>query len=149
MSVSVTDNSGKFLRAYKEASRKATDAAAALYEGNVKKRFYQGYYTSQAFRSTAHIVQHIQRERPVLGQEGWVSLVGIPKGIPVQLTRLGKTRPYSVGEIALAWELGHHNLFSRRFERVEIFKPVALDSLDAIGKAYARVLTRSLKAEAV
>ncbi len=149
MNVKITDNSGKFLLAYREASRKATDAAAALYEGNVKKRFFQGYYTSQKFRSTAQIVQHVQRERPIWTQDGWTSFVGIPKGITVQLTRLGKTRPYTVGEIALAWELGHHNLFSRRYERVEIFKPVALSSVDAIGKAYARVLVRSLKAEAV
>jgi len=144
MTVQVVDRSRSFLMAYREASRKAVDAAANAYEVNVKRRFYQGYYTSQAFRSTAQIVQHIQREPPVWTAGGWHSLVGIPMGIPVKVAKLGAKRPFSVGEIALAWELGHHNIFSRRYERVEIFKPVALNSLDQIAKTYSRVLTRFL-----
>lgn len=27
----------------------------------------------------------------------------------------------------LYWELGHHNIFTRRFERVEIWRPVSVD----------------------
>jgi len=126
----------------------ALDAAAALYEGNVKKRFFQGYYTSQAFRSTAQVAQHISREAPVFRGGGWFSIVGIPDG------QLAKPRgkkvkppktPTTVGKIALAWELGHHNIFTRRWERVPIFKPVALDSMKAMIDTYNRVLNRYME----
>jgi len=140
MTVKVTDLSPQFLKQYRDASRMALDAAAALYEGNVKKRFFQGYYTSQAFRSTAQVAQHISR--------GWFSIVGIPDG------QLAKPRgkkvkppktPTTVGKIALAWELGHHNIFTRRWERVPIFKPVAIDSAKAMIDTYNRVLNRYME----
>ncbi len=38
MTVKVTDLSPQFLKQYRDASRMALDAAAALYEGHVKKR---------------------------------------------------------------------------------------------------------------
>ena len=149
MSVKVTDMSPQFLKAYRDASRMAIDAAANVYEGNLKRRFMKGYYTSQKFRSTAQIVQHIQREEPIFTGNGWSSKVGIPEGITVRAKnaakRLGVASRYSVGQIALAWELGHRNLFTRRFERVEIFKPVAIDSAKQMMDTYNRVLNRYLE----
>lgn len=149
MSVKVTDLSPQFLKQYRDASRMALDAAANVYEGNLKRRFMKGYYTSQAFRSTAQIVQHIQREEPQFGGNGWYSKVGIPEGITVRakkaVKRLGVASRYSVGQIALAWEMGHRNLFTRRFERVEMFKPVALDSAKQMIDTYNRVLNRYLE----
>ena len=148
MSVKVTDLSPQFLKQYRDASRMALDAAAALYEGNVKKRFMQGYYTSQAFRSTAQIVQHVSREAPVFQGGGWYTIIGIPDG------ELAKPRgkkvkppkkPTTVGKIALAWEVGHHNIFTRRWERVPIFKPVAFDSMKAMIDTYNRVLNRYME----
>lgn len=148
MSVKVTDLSPQFLKQYRDASRMALDAAAALYEGNVKKRFFQGYYTSQAFRSTAQVAQHISREAPVFRGGGWFSIVGIPDGQLAKpkgkKTKPPKT-PTTVGKIALAWELGHHNIFTRRWERVPIFKPVALDSMKAMIDTYNRVLNRYME----
>ena len=152
MSVKVTDMSPQFLKAYRDASRKALDAAANVYEGNLKRRFMKGYYTSQAFRSTAQIVQHVQREEPVFTGNGWSSKVGIPDGIPAvaKAKRGKKTAPVAtsrtmVGKIALAWEIGHHNLFSRKWERVEIFKPVAMESAKQMVDTYNRVLNRFLE----
>jgi hypothetical protein len=152
MSVKVRDLSPEFLKQYRDASRLALDAAAALYEGNIKKRMMKGYYTSGAFRSTAQIVQHVQREEPMFGGNGWYTFVGIPTGITaVAKAKRGKkattarTSRFSVGEIALAWEMGHRNIFTRKFERVEIFKPVLLDSLQAMTATYNRVLNRYLE----
>jgi hypothetical protein len=157
MSVKVTDLSPQFLKAYRDASRLATDAAAALYEGNVKKRFMQGYYTTQAFRSTAQIVQHIQRDAPVYMGGGWVSQVGIPDGIPATPKKVPKgwkppKKPTTVGMIALGWEVGHNNIFvGRKFKvksvrmQVPIFKPVMLDSLKAMIDTYNRVLNRYME----
>ena len=150
MSVKVTDLSPQFLKAYRDASRLATDAAAALYEGNVKKRFYQGYYTFRRFRSTAQIVQHIQRDAPVYMGGGWVSQIGIPEGIAATPKKVPKgykppKKPTTVGLIALAWELGHNNIFTRRREHVPIFKPVMLDSVKAMIDAYNRTLNRYME----
>ena len=150
MSVKVTDLSPQFLKAYRDASRMATDAAAALYEGNVKKRFYQGYYTTQAFRSTAQIVQHVTRDNPVYMGNGWVSQVGIPEGIAATPKKVPKgykppKKPVTVGKIALSWELGHHNEFTRKWERVAIFKPVMIDSVKAMIDTYNRVLNRYME----
>ena len=157
MSVKVTDLSPQFLKQYRDASRMALDAAAALYEGNVKKRFFQGYYTSQAFRSTAQVAQHISREAPVFRGGGWFSIVGIPDGIMAKpkskkaqrkfFRKLARSMamPATVGKIALAWEIGHHNIFTRRWERVPIFKPVALDSMKAMIDTYNRVLNRYME----
>ena len=142
MTVKVVDRSGAMADRLREAGRLAMDAAAAKYEGDVKRRMFRGYYTSGAFRSTAQIVQHVQREPPRWHNGAWESVVGIPEGIPVRTARLGKSRPLSVGQIALAWELGHHNTFTRRYERVEIFKPVALASAKAIADAFSRVWKR-------
>lgn len=143
MSVHVTDNSRKFRDAYREASRQATDAAAALYEGNIKRRMMRGYYTSRKFRSTAQIVQHVQRSKPRWVNGQWESLVGIPKGIKPRQSDGASS--YSVGEIALAWELGHQNLFTRKYERVEIFKPVLMESKERIAAVYAKTLARILR----
>lgn len=151
MSVKVTDLSPQFLKAYRDASRMATDAAAALYEGNVKKRFYQGYYTTQAFRSTAQIVQHITRDEPVYMGNGWVSQIGIPEGIPATPKKVPKgykppKKPTTVGKIALAWEVGHHNIFRKgKWSQVPIFKPVMIDSLKAMIATYNRTLNRYME----
>ena len=148
MSVVVRDLSPQFLKQYRDASRMATDAAANLLQANVTKRFRQGYYTSQAFRSTAQIMQHITRDEPVYRGNGWMSVVGVPDGIAA--TPKGKKakpprKPTTVGKIALAWELGHHNNFTGKWERVAIFKPVGFDSLKAMIDTYNRVLNRYLE----
>lgn len=148
MSVKVTDLSPQFLKQYRDASRMALDAAANLLQANVTKRFRQGYYTSQRFRSTAQIMQHITREPPVYRGNGWMSQVGVPDGI--MATPKGKKAkppktPTTVGKIALAWELGHHNHFSGKWERVAIFKPVGFDSLKAMIDTYNRNLNRYME----
>lgn len=151
MSVVVRDLSPQFLKQYRDASRLALDAAANLYEGNLKRRFMKGYYTSQKFRSTAQIVQHVQRDEPTFGGNGWYTKVGIPEGITATAKpKKGRkaravTSRFSVGKIALAWELGHHNIFTRRFERVAIFKPVAIESAKAMIETYNRVLNRYMQ----
>lgn len=152
MSVKVTDLSPQFLKQYRDASRMALDAAAALYEGNVKKRFYRGYYTTGAFRNTAQVVQRIQREAPVFRSGGWYTIVGIPEGIPATPKGKGKAsrKATTVGKIALAWEVGHHNIFRRKngvpqWSHVPIFKPVAIDSMKAMIDTYNRVLNRYME----
>jgi len=126
--VSVTDRRARVSRAYREASRLAMDAAANVYEREVK-RAHNDHYTSQAFRGTLQVRQSIRRAQPEMTREGWVQRIG---------TKLRQP---------LYWELGHMNLFTRRFERRELWKPTAIAQAQAIRNAYARVLKRLLERE--
>lgn len=149
MSVKVTDLSPQFLKQYRDASRMAIDAASALYQGNLAKRMLgEGYYTTRAFRSTVQVAQHITRDPPVFMGGGWVQQVGIPDGLPPKpknkRIKPPKT-PTTVGKIALSWELGHHNVFTRKWERVAIFKPVMIASAKQMIDTYNRVLNRYLE----
>lgn len=147
MTVKVTDLSPQFLKQYRDASRMAIDAATETYLTAVRKRMRSGYYTSQRFRSTAQIIKHVMKELPVFRGNGWYQQAGVPAGISVRVKPNGKPprKPFSVGDIALAWELGHHNKWTGRWERVPIFKPVAIESAKAMIDTYNRVLNRYLE----
>jgi hypothetical protein len=43
---------------------------------------------------------------------------------------------------ALFWEVGHHNLFTRRFERKEVWMPALLSTRAEQLAAYQRVYAR-------
>ena len=122
-SVKVTDHRAKVSKAYKEASRLGMDAAANVYEREVK-RAHNDHYTSQDFRGTLKVRQSIRRTNPMPESGGWFSRIG---------TKLRQP---------LYWELGHQNLFTGKFERREIWKPVAIAQAKAIRDAYARVVKR-------
>ena len=112
--------------AYERASFLGMDAAANVYEREVK-RAHGDHYTSQAFRSTLSVRQSIRRTQPMRTKEGWYSRVG---------TKLRQP---------LYWELGHQNLFTGKFMRREIWKPTAIAQAQAIRDAYARVVSRILE----
>ncbi len=118
--------------AYERASFLGMDAAANVYEREVK-RAHGDHYTSQAFRSTLSVRQSIRRTLPMRTKEGWYSRVG---------TKLRQP---------LYWELGHRNIFIRdgngnpKFVRREIWKPTAIAQAQAIRDAYARVVSRILE----
>jgi hypothetical protein len=46
--------------------------------------------------------------------------------------------------VPLYWELGHYNIFTRRHERLEIFRPTGVDATPALGAEYGKVVTRYL-----
>lgn len=130
MSVRVTDRSRTYLRRFQEASRYAVDATANTLQANVTRNFGT-HYTSQAFRDTLKVRPAIRRTAPYRDAQGnFAARVGIKQG--------------KVGLVALAWELGHHNLFTRKFERVEIWVPTAMDSIPAMQATFTRVLARYL-----
>lgn len=90
--------------AVRRGKRDGLILAAQLYI-NAMRRALRGGYTSGAFVSGA-TVAHVTRTDPVpRGAEDW------------QLS-VGTNLLYN-----LYWELGHHNLFTRRFERVELWVP--------------------------
>lgn len=123
MSVTITDRSREAFDRYREAARMGVDAAANVLEREVKKA-HNAYYTSQAFRSTAQIRQSIRRVGPTLEDGSWTSRVGTNK------------------KIALYWELGHYNIFTRKRERVRLWEPTAMANVERIQATFARVVAR-------
>jgi hypothetical protein len=130
VSVDVTDQSARLTRRSREAGRMATAAAASHLVREVKKAFGSDYYKGGAFRSTLQVKQSIVSDGPRETATGWEATVG---------TRLVE---------ALYWELGHHNTFTRRYERVELWRPTAVAETDAMRATYARVFARYLAAGA-
>lgn len=124
--MTVTDRSREARDRYREAARLGVDAAANTLEREVKKA-HNAYYTSQAFRSTAQIRQSIRRVGPTSEAGGWASRVGTNK------------------MIALYWELGHRNLFTRKYERVRLWEPTAIQNIKRMQDTFARVVARYMR----
>jgi hypothetical protein len=123
--VTFTDRSREARDRYREAARMGVDAASNTLEREVKKA-HNAYYTSQAFRSTAQIRQSIRRVGPTMGRDGWEARVGTNK------------------MIALYWELGHRNLFTRKYERVRLWEPTAIQNIGRMRVTFARVVARMM-----
>jgi len=99
-------------------------AAAAVVENKVKDGL-RGGYTSGRF-VTGHVLASVNHSEPALDANGAYILVGTDV------------------MYALFWEVGHMNLFTRRFERVEVWMPALFstrgEQLAAYQRAYARAM---------
>lgn len=102
-------------------ARSAGLIAAATVLINAVKRGLTGGYTSGDF-VTGHVLNSVTRTEPDLG-DGSI--------------QVGTNVMY-----ALYWELGHVNMYTRRFERVEIWYPALRDTAEAQRQAYARAHAR-------
>lgn len=98
------DRTGDYAARFPEARDAALKAAAQVYANEVKRALAPGY-TSGAF-VTGRVLNSVT--------------VGAPHDGAIEI---GSDLDY-----AMYWEMGHHNIFTRRFERVEIWRP----SLDAM-----------------
>lgn len=105
-----------------EATRAGLLAAAYVVYNEVKSRL-RGGYTSGAF-VTGNVLNSVTIAPPIL--EGNAMVV-----------RIGTNVDY-----ALFWEVGHFNLFTRRFERVEIWVPAFLDTIEQQRQAFLVAFAR-------
>lgn len=128
MSVSVTDNSRQAVSRADEAGRLGLAAAVTVLKNAVVKQFGSSYYKGGAFRSTLFVKQSVRFLTPYKTPDGYETVLG---------TKLIE---------ALYWELGHHNTFTRKYERVRIWEPTGLASMGAMRDAYARVVARIMGA---
>lgn len=124
MSAKLTDRSPEFRARYREAARLGVDAAANVLEREVARAHDARYYKGGAFRGTLLVKQSIRRSPPEATPQGWVSKVGTNK-LP-----------------ALFWELGHMNLFTRKFERVRLWVPTAQANVERMRRNFAAVVAR-------
>jgi hypothetical protein len=108
-----------------EAGRRGIIAAAYIVSNNVKRNL-RGGYTSGEF-VTGQSINAVTISDPFRLGPNW--------GI-----RVGTNLLYN-----LFWELGHMNIFTHRFERVEKWRPALFDSRDAAAAAYARVYIETME----
>jgi hypothetical protein len=110
-------------------ARAAGLIAAATVLINAVKRGLTGGYTSGNF-VTGHVRASVTRSEPEIGPtDGHIEV-----GTDVMY--------------ALFWELGHINLFTRKFERVEVWMPALLSTREQIQAAYARAFRTTFEGAA-
>lgn len=136
------DHSQKAQRRYDNAARAGLVASSQYLLSELKKA-YDNYYTSGAFRSTLQIRKALRRATPEKTTDGWYTIVGVPTA---NVTPEGGKKKVDRGMVALAWELGHYNTFTRKHERVQIALPTATESAQGMKDAWARVVKRYMEA---
>ena len=114
--------SAEVQRRYFKAVDGALIAQAHVYINAVKRQL-RGGYTSGDF-VTGNVLNSVTRTAP-----RWEGLA--------RAIRVGTNVLY-----ALFWELGHHNIFSRRYERVEIWMPELVRTAPEQRATFERVFYR-------
>jgi hypothetical protein len=96
---------------------------------NAVKRGLTGGYKSGAF-VTGNVRSSVTRDEPDVSG-------------PVGSINVGTNVDY-----ALYWEVGHYNIFTRQFERVEVWMPAATSNREQMAAAYARAFQRTMESGA-
>lgn len=125
MSFDVTNNTPEFRRRLRKAQAAGLLAGAQVLINGVK-RGLAGGYTSGSF-AQGNVLNSVTKS-PVYAE---------PDGLGIDV---GTNVPY-----ALYWELGHHNIFTRRYERVPVWVPVAEHEGPATNEAFQRVFAREME----
>lgn len=126
ISSTFVDNSGPFWPIERQARFNGLLAATQVLI-NAVKRGLRGGYTSGDF-VTGNVINSVTRGETEEDSNGELTM------------RVGTNVPY-----ALFWELGHHNTWTRKFERQPIWVPATTDNLEEIRAAYARAYIATLK----
>jgi hypothetical protein len=117
------------------ALARATDAgltaAASVLQARVKRDLAAGY-TSGDF-VTGNVLNSVTVS-PIT-QEG-----------PLRVIRVGTNAKRNGVSYPLAWELGHLNTFTRRFERKEVWVPALVAERATMARAFRQAATLSLRA---
>lgn len=113
---------------------RATDAglvaAASVLQTRVKRDLAAGY-TSGAF-VTGNVLNSVNVSR--VTQEG-----------PLRVIRVGTNAKRHGVSYPLAWELGHLNTFTRRFERKEVWVPALVAERANMARAFRQAATLTLR----
>lgn len=98
----MTPEFAAFQQRYRRAIPQGLVAAAALYHGTIRAKLQRGYTTGAYV--TGATAASVQMTPPASDGDRWTVRVGTPS------------------LVALYWELGHHNVFTKRYERVEYWR---------------------------
>ena len=126
MSATWKSNRAKVERTMDRANVRGLTAAAYIVSNAVKKELRGGYVSGDFVTGTS-----INR----------VTIGAIERAGKFEYRiRIGTNLLYN-----LYWEIGHYNIFLRRFVRVEKWRTAALGSVKEAREAYARVYVRTMK----
>src|SRR5437764_15375878 len=95
-------------------------AAVQVPVAQVKRNLRGGYTTCAFSHGGAGVQGSVTWTTPVIEAAGWV-------------IRFGTDRLY-----ALFWEIGHNNIFTRKYERVEIWMPALMNNAERIRATFDR-----------
>ena len=102
-------------------------AAAERYTQQVRQRLFRGYTTG----NFAH------QMRGVAGRVMYTAPHDVPGGRAITVGTSTTAVPYE-----LYWELGHQSAWTRRYERVEIWRPLLEQNRDLLTRIIARNIER-------
>jgi hypothetical protein len=97
-----------------DATRSGLKAAGELVKARIIKRLEEGYTTG--FWVTGRVAKSVKRNRP-----------------GAKAVKITCPNP-----VAVEWELGHYNIFTRRQERVEVFRPATEEHPEDVAREFAR-----------
>ena len=97
-----------------DAMRSGLKASGVLLQEIIQARLEQGYTTGAWVKGV--VAKSVIRSRP-----GRFSI-----------------RVFTKNPVAIQWESGHHNIFTRRFERVEVWRPAVEQNVEALRRAFAK-----------
>lgn len=117
----MTPEFAAFKARFGQATLAGLVAAAAHYQGALRPKLQRGY-TSGAF-VTGATASSVQMTAPYEGVNGPEIVVGTNE------------------LVAMYWELGHHNLFTRKYERVEYWR----ETLGLEGAAMAAAMGSTMR----
>jgi hypothetical protein len=122
-------HTGEFLSRFRQAQAAGLIAGGNVIRNAVRRELRGGYRSTLGHHGdfvTGNSINHVTISEPRFTADGGSVTVG---------TDL----LYN-----LYWELGHHNLFTRHFERDEKWRPAFMGSKDAARTAFIRVMRRTL-----
>ena len=144
MPVRFTNNAARFVGDLDKARRNGVVACGSLLVRRLKKAFGAGYYKGGRFRDTLKVKASIQRDdAPSIGREGYEIRVGPKFGNPQE--KAAGVKRGKAWMVPLYLELGHYNVFTRRHERREIFRPPGVEATPALAAEYAKTVKRYMK----
>lgn len=126
MSATWKSNIPEVLKRLEAAEKKALIACALILVNAVKRNHRRGF-TSGKF-VTGRMVNSVTRGEPFFDGVAWVIVVG---------TNL---------LYDLFWTIGHHNLFTGKYERVDHWTPAFDDNITRMVETYARIVKREMEA---
>ena len=131
--IDVMSNATPLINGLRDAQAKGLVAAANVLRNAVKRSLRHGYHSSLGNWGdfvTGNNINHVTMSEPEFTGDGASIKVG---------TDL---------LCAMFWEVGHHNIFTRHFERDEKWAPAYRESRAAALDAYMRVFSRAWKSGA-
>ncbi len=145
--VTVDDHSTQVLAAMERGQIAGLMGSGRAYQRDMKKALRsggKGYVFRTTIGNVGKIVDGLRK--PWTTGTLWNTVtLGIVERIPGGFAiRVGTNM-----KIALYWELGHHNIFTKHFERDPKWVPIYRNNAGAYGQAFVRAFTREAQTSGV